>query len=177
MYYKYDDLSDNYHRLQHEYNIFDNDDNLIHKYLFNKDTYYDESLDPILHTKEDFCLCFKENYKKIKLNLQLHRINRHGKGSFDLEIDSNNDNYINITYLDKNNDGRISTNTNDISSNSGLISTNTNSISANLGLISTNTNSISANSGLISTNTDDISANSGLISANTDDISANTDDI
>ena len=59
MYYKYDDLSDDYHRLQHEYNIYDGD-NLIHKYLFNKDTYYDESLNPILHTNEDFCICFKK---------------------------------------------------------------------------------------------------------------------
>ena len=65
MYYKYDNLSEDYHRLQHEYNIYDGD-NLIHKYLFNKDTYYDESLDPILHTNEDFCICFKKNYKKLK---------------------------------------------------------------------------------------------------------------
>ena len=60
MYYKYDNLSNDYFRLQHEYNIYDGD-NLIHKYLFNKDTYYDESLDPILHTNEDFCICFKKN--------------------------------------------------------------------------------------------------------------------
>ena len=58
MYYKYDHLSNDYFRLQHEYNIYDDKDNLIHKYLFNKDTYYDESLDPILHTNEDFCICF-----------------------------------------------------------------------------------------------------------------------
>ena len=63
MYYKYDDLSNDYHRLQHEYNIYDDENNLIHKYLFNKDTYYDESLDSILHTGEDFCICFKKNYK------------------------------------------------------------------------------------------------------------------
>ena len=66
MYYKYDDLSNDYHRLQHEYNIYDDEDNLIHKYLFNKDTYYDESLDPILHTNEDFCICFKKIIKKLK---------------------------------------------------------------------------------------------------------------
>ena len=36
MYYKYDNLSNDYYRLQHEYNIYDGD-NLIHKYLFNKD--------------------------------------------------------------------------------------------------------------------------------------------
>ena len=57
MYYKYDNLSNNYYRLQHEYNIYYGD-NLIHKYLFNKDTYCDENLDPILHTNEDFCTCF-----------------------------------------------------------------------------------------------------------------------
>ena len=65
MYYKYDNLSNDYFRLQHEYNIYDGD-NLIHKYLFNKDTYYDESLDPILHTNEDFCICFKKIIKKLK---------------------------------------------------------------------------------------------------------------
>ena len=65
MYYKYDNLSNDYHRLQHEYNIYDGD-NLIHKYLFNKDTYYDENLDPILHTNEDFCICFKKIIKKLK---------------------------------------------------------------------------------------------------------------
>ena len=64
MYYKYDNLSNDYHRLQHEYNIYDGD-NLIHKYLFNKDTYYDENLDPILHTNEDFCIWFKKIIKKL----------------------------------------------------------------------------------------------------------------
>ena len=64
MYYKYDNLSNDYYRLQHEYNIYDSD-NLIHN-LFKKDTYYDENLDPILHTNEDFCICFKKNYKKLK---------------------------------------------------------------------------------------------------------------
>ena len=58
MYYKYYNLSNDYHRLQHEYNIYDDKDILIHKYLFNKDMYYDENLDPILHTGEDFCICF-----------------------------------------------------------------------------------------------------------------------
>ena len=65
MYYKYENLSEDYHKLQHEYNIYDGD-NLIHKYLFNKDTYYDESLDPILHTDEDFCICFKKIIIRLK---------------------------------------------------------------------------------------------------------------
>ena len=65
MYYKYDNLSNDYFRLQHEYNIYDDKDNLIHKYLFNKDTYYDENLDPILQTAEDFCICFKKIIKRL----------------------------------------------------------------------------------------------------------------
>ena len=127
IYYKYDDLSDDYHRLQHEYNIYDGD-NLIHKYLFNKDTYYDES--PILHTNEDFCICFKKNYNKIKINLQLHRHNRHGVGNINLEIDD--DSYINIDYLDRNNEERINTNKNNISTNLIYIRDNENNIASNL---------------------------------------------
>ena len=130
MYYKYDDLSNDYHRLQHEYNIYDGD-NLIHKYLFNKDTYYDESLDPILHTNEDFCICFKKNYKKIKINLQLHRHNRHGVGNINLEIDDDNENYINIDYLDRNNEERINMNKNNISTNLIRINSNEDDILSN----------------------------------------------
>ena len=111
MYYKYENLSNDYYRLQHEYNIYDGD-NLIHKYLFNKDTYYDDE-NPILHTNEDFCICFKKNYNKIKINLQLHRHNRHGVGNINLEIDDDNENYINIDYVDRNNN----TNTESIASN------------------------------------------------------------
>ena len=136
IYYKYDNLSNDYHRLQHEYNIYDNENNLIHKYLFNKDTYYDESLDPILHTNEDFCICFKKNYKKIKINLQLHRHNRHGAGNINLEIDDDNENYINIDYLDRNNDNNA--NTKFISDNLGKIEKNKNDISTNLIKINSN---------------------------------------
>ena len=132
MYYKYDNLSNDYHRLQHEYNIYDNENNLIHKYLFNKDTYYDESLDPILHTNEDFCICFKKNYNKIKINLQLHRHNRHGAGNINLEIDDDNESYINIDYLDRNNEERINTNKNNISTNLININTNEDNIAYNL---------------------------------------------
>ena len=175
MYYKYDDLSDDYHRLQHEYNIYDGD-NLIHKYLFNKDTYYNESLDPILHTNEDFCICFKKNYNKIKINLQLHRHNRHGAGNINLEIDDDNESYINIDYLDRNNDGnneQVDTNTKDISSNLGKINTNVTDISSNLGKIDGNINAIKLINKNSQDNSNDISNNKGLISTNTSSISSN----
>ena len=84
---------------------------------------------------------FKKNYKKIKINLQLHRHNRHGVGNIDLEIDDN-DNYINIDYLDRNNEERINTNKNDISSNLSKIDTNKNNISTNLIKINSNEDDI-----------------------------------
>ena len=160
MYYKYENLSNDYHRLQHEYNIYDGD-NLIHKYLFNKDTYYDESLNPILHTNEDFCICFKKNYNKIKINLQLHRHNRHGTGNINLEIDD--DSYINIDYLDRNNNEQVDTNKNNISTNLGKIDDNINAIK----LINKNSQD----------NSKGISNNKGLISANTSSISSNLNEI
>ena len=146
MYYKYENLSNDYFRLQHEYNIYDDENNLIHKYLFNKDTYYDESLDPILHTNEDFCICFKENYKKIKINLQLHRHNRHGVGNINLEIDDDNENYLNIDYVDRNNDGnneQVDTNARDISTNLIKINSNEDDILYNLSEINNIKNNIS----------------------------------
>ena len=195
IYYKYDNLSNDYHRCQHEYNIYDDENNLIHKYLFNKDTYYEENSN-ILNTTEEFCIYFKKNCNKIKIVLELHRHNRHGFGNINLEIDNNN-NYIKLDYIEKGfldnshlinlntgsistNSGKIDTNTSSIASNSGLISTNTSSIASNLdkindnsGLINTNTGSISTNSGLINTNTSSISDNLGKINTNTSDISNN----
>ena len=102
--YKYGNLSNDYYRLQHQYDIYDDENNLIYRYKFNKDTYYDEKKNPILLTIDDFCIYFKKNYKKIKIILLLHRHNRHGLGNINLEIDDNNDNYININYIDKNNE-------------------------------------------------------------------------
>ena len=63
--------------------------------------------------------------------LLLHRHNRHGLGNISLEIDDDSVNYININYIDKNNED-IEKNKKDISSNSKKISTNEGNISSNL---------------------------------------------
>ena len=42
IHYKYENLLNDYYRLQHQYDIYDNEGNLIYRYLFNKDSYYDE---------------------------------------------------------------------------------------------------------------------------------------
>ena len=59
--------------------------------------------------------------------------------------------YLNIDYLDKNNENKEK-----IESNLGKIDTNTDNISSNLGKIDTNTNDISSNLGKINDNDDDI---------------------
>ena len=58
IHYKYEYLLNDYYRLQHQYDIYDNEGNLIYRYLFNKDTYYDEKKAPILLTIDDFCIYF-----------------------------------------------------------------------------------------------------------------------
>ena len=40
--------------MQHEYNIYDDEDNLIYRYLFNKDTYYDEKVFDVNASINDF---------------------------------------------------------------------------------------------------------------------------
>ena len=66
----------------------------------------------------------------------------HRVGNIDLEIDDDNENYINIDYVDRNNEERINTNKNDISSNLSKIDTNKNNISTNLIKINSNEDDI-----------------------------------
>ena len=67
----------------------------------------------------------------------MHRHNRHGVGNIDLEIDDN-DNYINIDYVERNNNG----NDEKISSNLGKINTNKNDVSNSLIRINNNEDDI-----------------------------------
>ena len=62
----------------------------------------------------------------------MHRHNRHGVGNVNSEIDDSNENYINIDYLDKNNEERINTNKNNISTNLIKIYSNEDDILYNL---------------------------------------------
>ena len=108
--------------------------------------------------------------------MQLHRHYRHGSGNINLEIDSNNDNYINIDYLDKNNEN-IENNKSDISTNLGKMDTNKNGISSNLGKIDANKNNILSNLGKIDTDTNNISTNLMSININEDNIAYNLREI
>ena len=72
-----------------------------------------------------------KKYTKIKVILLLHRHNRHRLGNINLEIDDDSVNYININYIDKNNED-IEKNKNDISSNLIKINSNEDDILYNL---------------------------------------------
>ena len=95
--YKYVDVVNNYFRLQHEYNIYDDEDNLLNRFLFNHDKYYNNSDE--LNTNEYFYIYFKKNYSKLRVELVLHRINRYGSGTINLSILNG---YVDVNYLDKN---------------------------------------------------------------------------
>ena len=95
--YSYDDIVNNYFRLQHEYNVYDDEDNLLNRFLFNHDKYYTGSED--LNTNEYFYIYLKQNYSKLRVELILHRINRYGSGTINLSILNG---FVDVSYLDKN---------------------------------------------------------------------------
>ena len=95
--YKYVDVVNNYFRLQHEYNIYDDEDNLLNRFLFNHDKYYNKSDE--LNTNEYFYIYLKQNYSKLRVELVLHRINRYGSGTINLSILNG---FVDVDYLDKN---------------------------------------------------------------------------
>ena len=96
--------------------------------------------------KDKFYVTFKNNYNKIKMILDLYRVNRQGVGSFNLELID--ENFVNIVYLDKNDISlKINKNKNNISPNLSKTTTNEGNISSNLGKITTNEGDISSNLG------------------------------
>ena len=157
VYYKYDNLQRDHHRLQHEYRIFDDKNNLLYKKILNKTNTSDLNFDNnIMLVKDNFYVTFKNNYNKIKIILDLFRVYRHGTGNFNLELI--NESFVNVSYLDKNDISlKIEDNENNISSNLSKIGDNENNISSNLSKI----NNISSNLGKIEDNENNISSNLG----------------
>ena len=160
IYYKYDNLQRDHHRLQHEYRIFDDQNNLFYKKILNKTNTSDLDFDKnIMLIKDNFYVTFKNNYNKIKIILDLFRVYRHGTGNFNLELI--NENFVNVSYLDKNDISlKIENNKDDIASNLSKINTNTGNISSNLKEIDVNKDDIATNLIKINSNEDDILYNS-----------------
>ena len=155
IYYKYDNLQKDHHRSQHEYRIFDDQNNLLYKKILNKTNTSDLDFDKnIMLVKDNFYVTFNSNYNKIKIILDLFRVYRHGTGNFNLELI--NKSFVNVSYLDKNDISlKIEDNEKNISSNLSKIS----DISTNLSKISENENNISTNLININTNEDNIAYN------------------
>ena len=156
IYYRYDNLQRDHHRLQHEYQIYDDKNNLLHKKILNKTNTSDLDFDKnIMLVKDKFYVTFKNNYNKIKIILDLYRVYRHGTGNFNLELI--NESFVKVSYLDKNDISlKIEDNENNISSNLSKISDNENNISSNLSKLNNNENNISSNLIKITSNEDDI---------------------
>ena len=57
--YKYVDVVNNYFRLQHEYNVYDDEGILLNRFLFNHDKYYINGSDE-LNTNEYFYIYLKK---------------------------------------------------------------------------------------------------------------------
>ena len=142
IYYRYDNLQKDHHRLQHEYQIYDDKNNLLYKKILNKTNTSDLNFDNnIMLVKDNFYIKFNNNYNKISIVLYLFRVYRHGTGNFNLELI--NENFVNVIYLDKNDISlKIEKNESDISSNLSKINTNVANISTNLIKINSNEDDI-----------------------------------
>ena len=156
IYYRYNNLQHDHHRLQHEYRILDDKNNLLYKKILNKTNTSDLDFDKnIILVKDNFYIIFKNNYNKIKIILDLYRVYRHGTGNFNLELI--NESFIKVSYLDKNDISlKIENNENNILSNLSKIGSNKDDITSNLGKIDANKNDISTNLIKITSNEGDI---------------------
>ena len=143
IYYKYNNLKNDYHRLCHEYKFYNEKDTLFYKIVLNNNNSAESDFDNnIFYVKDEFYVEFKDNYNKIKMILFLHRNNIQGFGSFNLQ--HINDNFTNIAYLDRSDISlKIDKNENDISTNLMGINTNEDNIAYNLEEINSIKNNIS----------------------------------
>ena len=141
--YKYVDVVNNYFRLQHEYNIYDDEDNLLNRFLFNHDKYYNNSDE--LNTNEYFYIYLKKNYSKLRVELVLHRINRYGSGTINLSILNG---FVDVDYLDKNISLSLSEVINDVDVNKNsldIVNNNVINVQKNLDNIKNDVNNVKNN--------------------------------
>ena len=173
IYYRYNNLQNDHHRLQHEYRILDEKNNLLYKKILDKTNKSDLNFNNnIMLVKDNFYFTFNNNYNKIKIILDLYRVYRHGTGYFNLELI--NKSFVNIIYLYKNDISlKIEKNKNNISSNLSKINDNENNISSNLSKIGDNKNNIFSNLSKINDNENNISSNLSKIGDNENNISSN----
>ena len=118
IYYKYNNLNLDHHRLCHQYEFLAKNGNLFHKVIINKTNVSELNFGKnITLVKNEFYVKFDAKYNKISVKLFLHRVFKHGVGTFYLE--NVNENFCNIVYLEKT-DVLLKTNTNETSLSSNL---------------------------------------------------------
>ena len=128
VFYEYDNITNDYHRLEHEYQIYAGDILFLKKIIEHKQFYIDENI----VMKEKFNITIEDNFENLTIKLFLHRVNRRGIGNIILKIPEE-DNFINIIHLNKTIDfNLINKNEKDISSNLTKIEQNEKDISSNL---------------------------------------------
>ena len=69
IYYKYENIKNDYHRLEHKYNIYNNDE-LIHKKIIKHSEFY---INENIIMKEEFEFVFENDFKNLKIELFLHQ--------------------------------------------------------------------------------------------------------
>ena len=156
--YKYNNLQNDLRRLTHLYEFYDKDDNIFYTITLNHNDFgkiFNED-NNVLIIKDNFCFNI-DNKDKIKIILSLVRVNDYGIGLIDLKMI--NDNSINIVYNKKTdisvkfneNDKKIDTNTNNISSNYNFTQINKKKSDNNTTFIDTNRDNIANNLSKINT--------------------------
>ena len=84
IYYKYKNLSNDFTRLTHEYQLYSKD-GIINTLVFNHQFFGEaDYINNILYVKDNFYFKLFDTYSKLKLILMLHRVNRNGVGTIDL---------------------------------------------------------------------------------------------
>ena len=164
--YKYDDVVNNYFRLQHEYNIYDGKDNLLNRFLFNHDKYYDSS--DKLNTNEYFYIYFKKNHSKLRVELILHRINRYGSGTINLSILNG---YIDVNYLDKN----ISLSLNDVINDVDVVKLDINNVKNNVDVVNNNLNNVKLDVNNVKNDVDVVNNNLNNVKLDVSNVKNNVD--
>ena len=124
IFYKYNNINNNYHRLEHEYNMYSDNISFFKRIIEHKQFYINETI----IMREKFEIPIENDFKNLTIKILLYRIKRKEVGNIILEIPER-DNFFNIIHLNKSIDfSIIEKNRDNISSNLMTINNISNNI-------------------------------------------------
>ena len=85
IYFKYFNVKNYKLRLEHEYQLY-NSENLFYKKIIKKSDGIVNLNDNTMIMNNEFNINIKDDFKKLKIILMLHRVNREGYGNINLDI-------------------------------------------------------------------------------------------